>query len=699
MKRSVLDVHIESFKRGLNIFAAMLSKKDVRIIFQGDKCCTDGNRIYLPNIDLLARPNMSQAQVQEAETYLAALRGFVDHELGHVLFTDFDHLKKTFGNNGGSLRYKVTNALEDPRIERKMAEVWRGAGFNIQNTATYVYDHMDDPKDAQAVGQAVLAAGMIMRKCTDHPLYKKIPVAARRLCEGKQAQGILEKVRESEHVRDTVEGADEFLTLLKQEVEEEKKRQKEKQKQQEKQKKRSPSQPSEGEEGEGEGEDDGEPQKGERKSKSKPKKSKPKKQKEPQEEDDDAPENDEGVDEDGSHDESEEDSGSGAPGDEDEEEDDEAEDEGPVAGGGEDDDEEEEEETSPASGKSFGEELDEELKDQQAAAEGLDLVNDEKVLSDIFKKARPHTFEGYAIYTTADDYIGPPRDTDGPQQKEYLRGRYNILLNEVGRSTLGVLQRSLRNYLKARAHTYKVRDLEQGKIDRRRLYRLPTGISKMIFSQEHEHLDLTNVVVSLYVNASGSMGGKERETQHVTLAFAETLEALNIPFEVVDHTTGAPWASSRNCTQEERNLYARRGTFDAQVYKTFDETWATVRYRLAAYRARSNTYDGEALMMAARRIVDRKEKRKVIFLMDDGLPEPNGGEDVMKHREYLKNYVVPTVMASGIEIIGVGILTDSVEEYYPRAVVVRSMDSLGPTLLTELRRVLVPSTTKAVNAA
>ena len=59
-------------------------KKSVNVVFQGEQACTDGSTIILPSLDLTGDVSDSTADV---------IRGYVDHEAGHVRHTDFDALQ------------------------------------------------------------------------------------------------------------------------------------------------------------------------------------------------------------------------------------------------------------------------------------------------------------------------------------------------------------------------------------------------------------------------------------------------------------------------------------------------------------------------------------------------------------------------------------------------------------------------------
>ena len=58
------------------------------------------------------------------------MQGFIDHEVGHVLFTDFNHKKVELSKD--KLLMAMTNIIEDPLVERLIGEKFPGDEQNGQ---------------------------------------------------------------------------------------------------------------------------------------------------------------------------------------------------------------------------------------------------------------------------------------------------------------------------------------------------------------------------------------------------------------------------------------------------------------------------------------------------------------------------------------------------------------------------------------
>lgn len=119
---------------------------------------------------------------------------------------------------------------------------------------------------------------------------------------------------------------------------------------------------------------------------------------------------------------------------------------------------------------------------------------------------------------------------------------------------------------------------------------------------------------------------------------------------------------------------------DVVVLKDFDDTPRGSAGRFVI-DATGTTPMGEAMIWAAGQLLGRREERKMLIVATDG--DPNNRELVAR--------VVRKYVASGVEVIGVGIQTEAVKGLFPTAVVIQTVDELAAALFsvvkTKLRRV------------
>jgi cobaltochelatase CobT len=96
--------------------------------------------------------------------------------------------------------------------------------------------------------------------------------------------------------------------------------------------------------------------------------------------------------------------------------------------------------------------------------------------------------------------------------------------------------------------------------------------------------------------------------------------------------------------------------------------------------------DGASLLEAAKRVLMRPEKRKLMIVFSDG--EPCSNMDNYTLDAHLKK-VVPEIEKNGVEVIGVGIQTTSVNRYYKKAFVVNNLQELPAKVMGELKTFLL----------
>jgi len=110
----------------LEKLAKSISSKDVSLVFEGSGAYSDGKKIVLPS---MTTKSLEKKEVADA------LRGYCDHELGHVLFTDFEILKGLDKATKNAL-----NQIEDLRVERLMIDKYIGMRANLESTVHSIYE-------------------------------------------------------------------------------------------------------------------------------------------------------------------------------------------------------------------------------------------------------------------------------------------------------------------------------------------------------------------------------------------------------------------------------------------------------------------------------------------------------------------------------------------------------------------------------
>lgn len=249
--------------------------------------------------------------------------------------------------------------------------------------------------------------------------------------------------------------------------------------------------------------------------------------------------------------------------------------------------------------------------------------------------------------------------------KDYQKAKADV------NDQIGTLKRKLNTVLRARQQVHFVGDKDDGQLDQAALYTIKTG-ERRVFAQRTTAIKI-NTTVQLLIDLSGSMGhggdklikcGKPAKRKNrawyakrTAVAFAETLDSIGVPFEVLGFHS-----DFQRHTRD--NLPAgcnRWGSFHITPFKLFNERLRQVRGRFKAITGRGCNGDGDAVMFAAKRLAQRPEDRKLLIVISDGQPSGPADNDVLQAD--LKR-VITEVTNSGIEVYGIGANNHAVSEYY-----------------------------------
>jgi cobalamin biosynthesis protein CobT len=820
-----LNHEIQTFRKALEVFSGLLSKKKVRLVCRGTECYTDGNLIVIPDLSILDRKGMTPEEQKRAAEFLEAIRGFVSHEVGHVVYTDFSEIKKRQFVNRSKMHQIVWNCVEDAFIEKKMKELWAGVAVDLTNKSEWALRKLVEP-DRWSKLPPVARILTCFLDIADrggkyqkswyfkglHPLYQKVLeelkpeiTACVRAQSTKECYDIAERIIEKLKLVNNAQSS--FQQIIQEEANKLKKQAQQENDNDDEDEPSESAVAAESDDGDdGDDEEDSDPAEGGGR--------------DWDDEDDDDDDGDDGDDDEGdAGDDSDgdgdgSDDGSDGDGDDDDEgEGDEGDGDAEGQGGGGGDEEEDDDgdgedgdgeddeeggdgddgDGSDGVGPSGGDDEDEDGEEYKANLEEGDAGGGagDPNAKESASPVRPNDLWGF------DELEDPnnPNGTSGDQysieslikdeaatqlsQSKYSGDSYRVFSNEwdkVGHiddlmpllmpnylidevrekatydkmsrkadAHIGVMKRKLQSILTTQSKPRHMRNLEDGDLDFTNLYKFAlkdTDDSGRVFKRTTYTFNNNEVCVALCVNESGSMqtgsylrcevvdpsGAKDMYNRpkrivtdpkcikrgacmghgylsrmelarEVALIFGETLGALNVPFRVVGHTAeptaasgmygviGSNARSVATINRSELHHYTRLGALILTEYKGWEERWAAVKHKMVRMQPRSNTYDGEALRRVAEDIAARREKRKVIFMVDDGIPEPSDF-NTNKHRQYLKD-IVKQVQASGIEVICLSMQEQAAKEYYDKCIVINEVAETPLLAATELKRILL----------
>lgn len=303
--------------------------------------------------------------------------------------------------------------------------------------------------------------------------------------------------------------------------------------------------------------------------------------------------------------------------------------------------------------------------------------------------------ESYTVFTREWDQIEPPviPDSYTPAWMQKMEEAITGMVGPVGRQ--------LERAFAARNKSLWQQGQTRGRLASNNLYRLNAGDDR-VFKKKIEHRT-RDVAVSLVVDCSGSMWGKKMFTAMCAAwVMADVLQRLGVDNEVIGFTTGD--LSSPNARKlydeyvEERmkgRNWDRAEPIRMPVFKSFEERFGIEqKKRMCSFShivgAMASNIDGESVQIAYERLIKHtskgKPKGRMMIVFSDGAPAAGVPGRVLN--AHLKR-VVNKIEAEGTNIVGVGIMSDTVQSFYRKNVVLDDIEALPGVVLRELRDALL----------
>jgi len=301
----------------------------------------------------------------------------------------------------------------------------------------------------------------------------------------------------------------------------------------------------------------------------------------------------------------------------------------------------------------------------------------------------------------SEEYVPFTRDWDVIEPLKLSRNYDPNLADKVADTVnymVGTMAKSLERAFRAANRSRWEGGKKSGRINSAALSRLLANDPRVM--RTRQEMKTRDVAVSLLVDCSGSMSGKKMEVACQTAwALGEVLSKLNLPCEILGFTTCRIKNQFDHLEKELADVF-RDGTgqqfsrFEPiyiPIFKSFDERFGTAakaRLADAAYegmrRKMNCNIDGESLLYAAERLRKRPEPGKVMIVLSDGAPAGVG-----KQLEAHLKKVVKDLNTEGINTVGIGIMSQAVRSYYPRHVILNKVEDLPKAVVGELREAIL----------
>lgn len=264
-------------------------------------------------------------------------------------------------------------------------------------------------------------------------------------------------------------------------------------------------------------------------------------------------------------------------------------------------------------------------------------------------------------------------------------------LRAQARADTAPLKEKLERALSADERTRWRREQERGEIDRTALAKLATSPGYRTPFRTQRPAKGRDVAVTLLIDRSGSMAGRKIElARQCAAALCDALTQLSFDCEVLGYCSveSAPMKQlyerqlAAGADLRRYNRFVER--LDLKVYKRFG---ATDLSGIAAIDCGHENPDGEALARAATRLADHQAERRILMMFSDGYPSTGDGDPKILRSDLRER--IAAIGKRGIELVGIGVLTDAVEDFYPHNVVVSRLAELPSTVFSVLSSMLL----------
>lgn len=301
----------------------------------------------------------------------------------------------------------------------------------------------------------------------------------------------------------------------------------------------------------------------------------------------------------------------------------------------------------------------------------------------------------YRVYTTANDEIIDASELIDPTELKALRTRLDERLAGYASLTARLSNRLLR-LLMARQRRKWIFDQEEGLLDSGKLSRLVISPDYPFYYKQESESDFRDTVVTLLLDNSGSMRGRPIMMAAISSdILARTLERCGVKVEILGFTT-RDWKGGKSRKQWVENGSdipsggpGRLNDLRHIIYKTADTPWRRARNNIGLMLKDGilkENIDGEAVLWAHQRLIQRSEQRRILMVISDGAPVDDSTLSV-NNSGYLDSHlreVINTIeQHSPVELTAIGIGHD-VTRYYKRAITISDVDRLGDTMMAQL---------------
>ncbi|WP_306152648.1 cobaltochelatase subunit CobT [Roseovarius sp. MMSF_3281] len=298
----------------------------------------------------------------------------------------------------------------------------------------------------------------------------------------------------------------------------------------------------------------------------------------------------------------------------------------------------------------------------------------------------------YEVYSADFDEEIHAEDLAEPVELERLRAYLDQQLEPL-KGAVSRLANKLQRRLQAQQNRSWEFDKEEGVLDAGRLARVVANPTTPLSFKVEKDTEFRDTVVTLLLDNSGSMRGRPISIAAICAdVLARTLERCSVKVEVLGFTTRA-WKGGQSreawLNEGRPQLPGRLNDLRHIIYKSADAPMRRTRSNLGLMMKEGllkENIDGEALEWAHKRLVNRREARKILMVISDGAPVDDSTLSVNPANyleKHLRDVIDMVERRKQVELLAIGIGHD-VTRYYDRAVTITDVDQLAGAMTEQL---------------
>lgn len=248
------------------------------------------------------------------------------------------------------------------------------------------------------------------------------------------------------------------------------------------------------------------------------------------------------------------------------------------------------------------------------------------------------------------------------------------------------LAKELERAIASRNRVQYIPGQRRGRIHGASIYRLAMNDDRVFRKKEESRA--VNACVQQVIDLSGSMRG---ETIQLALAsaytIADALDRINVPNIITGFTT---YGSPQSARAMRRVGFSRYEALMQPIIKNWNEKANSreVRTRMGCVSYTfplMNNVDGESIANLASLFGGRQEDKKIMLVLSDGEPFAIGHG----FERHLQKITKQIETQTDIDLLAIGILTKAPKKFYKNYALVTSVNSIGPSVVKELSRIIL----------